>query len=312
MQKRKMALLVAGALLFTTGLSAHLNREKSDDIASRVFSYSESVDDDDFLVSAHRGFSSLQVENTVEALSLASEKNYIDYIEMDARLTKDHRLVLSHDNQLLISPDCTQEVSSSNYDSLMEQSFYYGSMPNHFSLWRSPESGFLIGRYVALNGEEFHLCGLLEGIEACRDKKILLDLKFQNDIEEFVEELKKELKDVDTSNIIFQSLNLEGIRYLRDHSDYTCLALISSSRDLDCLEEFPYVGLKSSLLTPELIEKICEEDRCVALWTIDSSKELNRVVDLLGDHYQDVIYITDYPDFVAMMLQQKQYEKTKR
>lgn len=308
-RKGKVALLLAGVFVFGSGFTVKINREQSETFASRIIDYSENMEDDSFDIAAHRGFSSLEVENTEEALSLAAKKNYVDTIEMDARRTSDGKFVLSHNDTLFISSDSTVDVSSLSYDQAMNQIFYYGTISPSFSIWRSSEKNFLVGRYLQLNGREYHLTDLLDGIRVCDDKNILLDIKFNGDVEVLVEELMEELKGVDTSNIIFQSLDIEGIRYLRDHSNYRCLALISRKSDLQYIDEFDAVGVKSSLLSPEIVQKILTDGKKLALWTIDSTQELNRVVDILGDAYQDVIYITDYPDLIATALHEKKLVK---
>lgn len=306
MKKKRIALFVAGTLIFTTGLAAHLNKKQSETFAGHVTAFSESIEEDDYLIAAHRGFSSLEVENTKEAFALAASKNYVDYIEMDARLTYDNRIVLSHNNNIMISSDMSVDVSSLTYDEIKERSFYYSSMPSGFFLWKSPEKGFLISRYFNLTGKEYEVCDLLEGIKACGDKKILLDLKFQYDQEELCEELIHELEGVDTSNIVFQSLDIRGIRYLKEHSDFNCLALLDSKSDLSYIGDFENVGIKASLLTPEVCERLFQNDGLVAVWTIDTTDELSKVCSSLGDHEQDVIYITDVPDLIATKLDEKQ------
>lgn len=310
MNKKKLAIFLAGIMVAGIGLSFHINHEKSQEFADRIASFSESIEDDDFLISAHRGFSSLAVENTEDAISLAAEKNYVDYIEIDARMTPDSQIVLSHDNALTVTMDHIQYVSLTPYDELMETTYHYYSTPSGMGLWRVPEKSFLMGRYEDLNGREYHIANLLEGILASGDKKILLDLKFPFDVEHFVECLKEELKDVDTSRIVFQSLDLNGIRYLKEHSDYTCSALVDKVSELDMVKDFDHIGIKSSILTPEIVERLLKEGKQIFVWTIDNSKELKRVADLFGEHYLDVNYITDFPDFIAMELDQYQKVKT--
>ena len=310
MKKRKIALFVAGVVLFGMGLSAHLSQEKSASFANHIVSTSESIEDDDFSISAHRGFSSLAVENTVDAISLAAEKNYVDYIEMDARMTPDSQIVLSHDNAVYVSYDQMKAVSLTPYDELMKTTYHYYSSPSGIGLWLVPEQGFLLGRYAALNGKEYHIASLLEGILASGDKKILLDLKFPYDVAHFVDCLKEELKDVDTSRIVFQSLNIEGIRYLKEHSDYTCSALVDKVSELDMVSDFDHIGIKSSILTPEIVHRLVQEGKHISVWTINNSKELKRVADLLGEHYDEANYITDYPDLIATELHDYQKVKT--
>ena len=95
-------------------------------------------------------------------------------------------------------------------------------------LAKSPEKGFILRRFSDLDGQEYQVPSLIEGIKACGDKKNIARFKVQSKYIGVCRRIKEELKDVDTSNIIFQSLDLEGIRYLKEHSDFNCLALIST------------------------------------------------------------------------------------
>mgnify|MGYP003314764404 CR=1 FL=1 len=49
---------------------------------------------------AHRGFSSIYPENSMEAIKEAIKYDYIDGIEIDVRMTKDKRFVLIHNRDI--------------------------------------------------------------------------------------------------------------------------------------------------------------------------------------------------------------------
>ena len=255
---KKLAIYATTVALVTSGATLCLSHGSISDYEQYITSYSESIVEDDFSITAHRGFSSLKVENTEEAISLASEKDFIDYIEIDARMTRDGRIVLSHNNQLLTANSQLRTVSSLTYPQIENMSFCYQTFPfQDFTLW-NVERGMAFERKCRLYHQRYHLASLLEGLESCKDKKVLLDLKFNNDIEVFVKELKRELDGVDTSNIIFQSLNIPGIRYLQENSDYACLALIGNSANLKYIDEFDRVGIKSTLITSSMIEEVAK------------------------------------------------------
>ena len=64
-----------------TGCAFKLCKSKSQKYEGNVISYVSSFTDDEFELAAHRGFSSLDVENTIDAFKLADEAPYVDYIE---------------------------------------------------------------------------------------------------------------------------------------------------------------------------------------------------------------------------------------
>lgn len=307
---KKIAIYATTIALVTAGSTFHICRENITEYENYITSYSESIVEDDFLITAHRGFSSLEVENTKEAISLASEKDYIDYIEIDARLTKDGKIILSHNNQLLTMDFQISTVSSLSYEQLKQTLFCYQTFPlQHFSLW-DVESGMNFERKCHLYHQSYQLPSLLEGLSYCQDKKVLLDLKFNDDIPEFVEELQRELDGVDTSHVIFQSLDINGIRYLQEKTNYDCLALISNTTNLQYMDDFQRVGIKYSLINRSMVQELLDEGKMVALWTINDTASLDRVVNILGDSYQDVIYITDYPDLIATKLNEREQVKS--
>lgn len=97
--------------------------------------------EDDYIITAHRGFSSRRAENSREALVLASDQRYVDFIEFDVRLTSDGKLVLSHDNK---APDGTI-ISDSTYDEIVAKTFTY-HVDTTSSLFESASEGFIRAR----------------------------------------------------------------------------------------------------------------------------------------------------------------------
>lgn len=310
-KKGKIVLYATTFAIMASTVGFTLCRNRAEEFADYITNYAEEIVDDEFNVSAHRGFSSLEVENTIEAISLAAEKDYVDYIEIDARLTKDGKIVLSHNNALLVAEDKKNVVSSLYYDQIENMEFIYLSFPLKDFSFFNPENMFVLERNRKLNNRRYRLCTLKEGLKCCGDKKVFLDLKFNNDIEAFCQELQQELCDVDTSNIIFQSLSIPGILYLQDNTDYNCQVLISSGKDLEYTSEFDRVGIKYDLVNSELIDSLLDEGKEVSIWTINNTSTLNGVIEEAGEHYTELNYITDYPDLIVTRLHEKQKVLTK-
>ncbi len=308
--KKKLAIFLTGAIITTSGISVSVNRQKSKELIEHITSYTTSMTDDDFQIAAHRGFSSKEVENTQQALQLAAEQNYIDSIEMDARMTDDQRIVITHNNRHFRNINETQYISTSTYEEAISSTYLYENEPfSSLPLLNIPEAALFFSRKHHLNHQKYKIIGLLEAIHSCGPKKILLDLKITNNYEEFTEELKRELQGIDCSNIMFMSLNLSGLRYLQEHSNFNCLALIDSNSDFAYIHDFQNIGFKFSLLTHERIKRYICEKKHIAVWTINSSKDLNTVTEEADDYYQNLIYITDYPDLIATKLHDKQKTK---
>lgn len=67
------------ALLGTCG-AIKICKDKSKEFAENTIRFTNEFIDDNFLVAAHRGFSSMAVENTEEAFSLANETSYMSVV----------------------------------------------------------------------------------------------------------------------------------------------------------------------------------------------------------------------------------------
>ena len=90
MKIKRPLIFLTTALLATTGFTLKKNDNSNKNYLNHINKVTNNSNDDDFLISAHRGFSSLEIENTSDSISLASKKDYIDYIEIDAIMTLDN------------------------------------------------------------------------------------------------------------------------------------------------------------------------------------------------------------------------------
>ncbi len=314
MRKKQILLIATTFFIATAGTTLKINKKNSEDISKKATEYTTNFTNDDFNIAAHRGFSSLEVENTTAAIELAAEKDYVDYIEIDARMTNDGKIVLSHNDQINISPLSKTSISNLNYKQIKNKKLNYQTVILDESILKSSninEKELIGKRNLSLTNRTYTIAGLLEGINSCQDKKILLDLKFNKDVEEFTEELKTELQGIDTTNIIFQSSNLLGILYLQEHTDYNCLGILDKKEDLQYTSLFKNVGIRKNLINHETIAKLLDEEKNVAIWTINTTDELHEVTTELDDLYKDIIYITDYPDIIATKLSETELQKTK-
>ena len=223
-------------------------------------------------------------------------------------IIEDNKIVLSHNNLLLSNTEIIP-ISSLSYEEATSNDFSYQSCYISPYICINPEYKTIQKRKKKLNMKNYNLIGLKEGIESCENKKILLDIKFDDNKEVFTEELIKELNDIDTSNIIFQSLDLESLKYFKEQTNYNCLALINCKKDFKYIKDFDNVGVKYSLIDHDKIEEYLNENKTVAIWTINNNKDLDEATTKLQELYTDVIYITDYPDLIVTELYDKQKKR---
>lgn len=306
MKKKKLAIYITTFTILASSIPFILKKETKEPLQKQIVEYISEFNEDNFEITAHRGFSSLEIENTRESLSLAAKQKYIDYIEVDARMTKDQKIVLSHNNTLLDENNKKKKVSESNYQNILETIFIYQINPFYNVPTTVDDIQLVKLREVSLNKRPYSLIGLIDGLKSCKNKKILLDLKFQNNTIPFVKELKEELKKENTSKIIFQSNNLVALKYLQDHSNYNCLAIIDSGFDYLYLNTFQKFGIKKSMINYNLVKKLLKDEKKVAIWTINNTNDLDKATNTLKELYKEINYITDYPDLIATKLHEKE------
>lgn len=310
--KKFAACTLVIALLGTCG-AIKICRDKSKDFADNTIRFTNEFVDDNFLVAAHRGFSSLAVENSDEAFSLANDAAYVDYIELDVRLTDDDNLVCAHNKEVVTSSldkIPVNEVSLGNASGFRYFNFDIEQYIN--SLFSTTDGSIIRKRSIALFGDNYSLIDLSEALNICDNKKILLDLKFDKNFDKFVEILMEEIKDIDAARLILQSADLESLKKLQEmFPEYTYSAIVNDENDfLDCAS-FQMLGIRKNLVGSDYVTEALANGKHLSIWTINTTKELETVTELLGDDYQDVVYITDYPDVIASHLNTIEMQKKK-
>lgn len=305
---KKLLIFGTSFTLTSNGVNLVLANANSKDFYSHTVKYIDNFTEDDFLIAAHRGFSSIEVENSKKALKEANDKDYVDYIEMDVQMTKDHKLILAHDS-VLEKKQSQIIIENEKRKDLLEEVFYYNYDALSYlkeSICLKKEKNLILERAKEINNKKYKLCSLKNGIKACSDKKILLDLKFSGNIDLFIDQLVKDLEDMDHENIILQSADLPALMRVKERTNFNTLAIISKEKDLKYISLFDNIGIRKNLVDYKLVDSLLKEDKLVAVWTLNSAEEIDSVCDELSDLYKDVIYITDYPDMTATILKDKE------
>ena len=305
MQKiSKLVIYATTTFIIGTGVNLKIQDNKSKDFEKTVYNYAESFESDNYLIAAHRGYSSLEIENTKEAIELASNCDYIDYIEFDARLTKDGVLVISHNDKI----DDNTYVSKSYYNDLISKDYTYNTdSKNSISeFFNKNKDKYIINRNGRLNEKKYNVISLSEALSYCGNKKVLLDLKFNNDKEMFLNSLTTDLKNIDPNKIIIQSSDIESLKYIRNNlNNYNFLAIIENKSQFKYIDEFDNIGIEKSLINEQVINKLNKNNGLVAVWTINSIDDYNQVINNLGSNYDNILYITDYPDLGSYLINNK-------
>lgn len=308
-QIKKLTLFATIIVLGTAGFKIKTSKENSKIFNVRVEGYDKNFQKDPFDIIAHRGFSSIAVENSKEAITLAADEKYIDGIEMDLRLTKDKKIVLSHTDFVTTDNLESVQISDSTLKDLKETPLYHIS--NSFihqirNLFNTTDGTIITNRQNNLENKKYHLISLKEGLQLAKDKQIFLDLKFQDNYEEFSKELEKELEGKSLKNILFQSEDLLSLLKLKkQHPEYQCLALIKHKENLRFASYFDQIGIKKTLANQKEVKQEIENGKKISIWVVNTTNDIDNIITELGEEAKNITYITDYPDTIGMYLEDK-------
>lgn len=306
---KKLVLFASIAVLATSGFKIRENKDSRKLFNTQLESYDDHFKKDNFEIIAHRGFSSKEVENSKEAICEAANKKYIDGIELDVRMTKDNKLVITHPKYVTTDNLESVDISNTNLSTLVKTPLYHISNSPIYqikNLFNSEDGDIIITRKNELENKKYNLITLKEALKLCDNKKILLDLKFEDNFDSFSDELRKELKNTKLKNITFQSLDLASLlKFKKKNPTYKCQALVDKKEQLKYYLYFDQIGIKKNLVSNPEVKEIIKKNKKVSLWTISSVKDLDMVTEELGIYSKTVSYITDYPDIVGMYLEDK-------
>ena len=306
---KKLVLFASIAVLATSGFKIRENKDSRKLFNTQLESYDDHFKKDNFEIIAHRGFSSKEVENSKDAICEAANKKYIDGIELDVRMTKDNKLVITHPKYVTTDNLEGVDISNTNLSTLVKTPLYHISNSPTYqikNLFNSEDGDVIITRKNELENKKYNLITLKEALKLCTNKKILLDLKFEDNFDNFSNELRKELRNIKLKNITFQSIDLTSLLKLKKKNPtYKCQALIDKKEYLKYYSYFDQIGIKKTLVSNSKVRKIIKNGKKVSLWTISSVKDLDMVTKELGIYSKKVAYITDYPDVVSMYLDDK-------
>jgi len=269
-----------------------------------------------FDAQAHRGGRGLMPENTI-----ASEKNAIDYnctMEMDLQMSKDKKIVVSHDayfNALFcLTPEGDTMTKKDGYSRLI-YNMPYDSV-KRYETGLKPYAEF--PRQKKIEAHKPLLSVLIDSVEAYGKRKHHVnhynieiksspsaDGKTYPSLAEYVDSVMAviERKGI-ASRTMIQSFDVRALKMV--HQKYPTVEisyLVGSKEKKTASEYIADLGFKPqifspefSLLTPELVKAFHKIHVSVIPWTPDTVEEMQKLKDMGVDGM-----ITDYPDFYAQL-----------
>ena len=236
--------------------------------------------DTDVLITAHRGYSTVAPENTVSAIDKAIEAG-ADMAEIDVQETADGVVVVIHDDDLMRIAGVSKSIWESDYDEIKDLDV--GS-------WFSPEFA----------GER--LPTLAEAVDAAQGKiKLMVELKYNGHDQRLAERTVQILAEKDfASQAVIHTLNYDGgieAKTLdpRLQIGYIAAVVLGDVSKVD----YDFLSLEQTLATPDTIDAAHDDNKAVAVWTVDDHDAMVTMINRGVDNI-----ITDQPELLKEVRQE--------
>jgi glycerophosphoryl diester phosphodiesterase len=265
---------------------------------------------------AHRGGRGLMPENTI-----ASEKNAIDYdctLEMDLQMSKDKKIVVSHDayfnSDFCLSPEGDTMTKEDGYSRLIYD-MPYDSVAK-YDAGTKPHPGF--PRQKKMPAVKPLLSVLIDSVEAYAKEKDHVnhynieiksnpksDGKNYPSLEEYVDSAMKIIIDKGIApRTMIQSFDIRALKLIHEKYPKVKTSFLVGKSDVKTAEGYiAELGFKPdifspefSIVTDELVKGFHEQHVIVIPWTPNTAEEIQRLKDMGVDGV-----ITDYPDLYAQI-----------
>jgi glycerophosphoryl diester phosphodiesterase len=263
---------------------------------------------------AHRGGRGLMPENTI-----ASMKNAIDYdctLEMDLQMSKDKKIVVSHDGYFSSDFCLTPEGDSMSKKDGLSRLIYnmpYDSVAK-YDVGLKPHPGF--PQQKKLPAIKPLLSVLIDSVEAYAKEKHHLnhynieiksnpksDGKFYSSLDEYIDLAMKIIIDKGiASRTMIQSFDVRALKMIHDkYPRVKTSFLVSASNKKTAQEYIDELGFvpdifspEFSLVTKDLVNAFHKKNVLVIPWTPNTLEDIQRLKDMGVDGA-----ITDYPAIFA-------------
>ena len=225
----------------------------------------------DTKITAHRGDSIKEIENTLEAFKSAI-KSECDYIELDVMLTKDEKLVITHDSNLKRLTGVNRRVKDLTLAEIKDLD-------------------------IVKNGKKAKFATLDETLDFTSGKiKLNIELKPDGDDELLAQKVYEKLRDYDRKDFIISSFSKRALKKMKDLDPgiKTGITMAISIGDKEAFENVDFYSLEESYVTRKDIENAHKNNREVHVWMINNESDLVYVMHKGVDNV-----ITDYPEIMV-------------
>ena len=300
-KKMRNILITSFALFFLSNYSYKLikgNKKANEVINNHINNHLEHI-------VAHRGFSGLYPENSLESIYEAEKLECVDMIEIDIRFTKNNIFVLHHDSIISLE-DLSIKVEDLELDELDEELIIKNYPLYNLENILYDDTLFLFKRFLKTVTEEGELIRLKKVLSNYSfQKPLILDIKTNEVNINMIETLNMLVKDY-KSNIFIQSDYFPFLdNMIKLYPDYKYLYIIKANNSLkNQNNNFYGYTVKFNMLDKLEIDV----NKMYLVYTINSNQKYLNLLDS-KNYNNDMYVITDNPDYICALGTKKKIRK---
>lgn len=235
-------------------------------------------------VTAHRGGSLDFPENTMSAFRGAAEAG-ANWIELDIQQTKDRKIVISHDTNVLRVTGVNRDIIDMTYDEIS----------------KLDAGSFFSEKF---KGEKMPL--LEEALEFAKNNNVKLNIELKPtgkeiDFEKDVVDLIKKYDFVDRCVVTSQVYSaVENVKKI-DPNIKTLYVMSIAIGNITNLEYADNFSVEATNVDEELVDTVHKQGKKLFVWTINTEENINKMIDLNVDN----IITDDYHLAVRLVNERK-------
>lgn len=217
---------------------------------------------------AHRGFSSREYDNTMEAFQAAVDGNFWG-LECDVRVTKDNKLVISHDDAL---PAGKGNITQMTFDEVMAVEFTNSKFPN----------------------KVYKIASFYDYLLLCKENNVTPIIELKSPFNEAQIPLVLEMVEAEEmmDKCVFISFQASYLLYIRNRYSNVRLQLLIQKEDptgaiKTCLANNYSISVaynNTFFFTKANIDKFHKAGLEVAAWTVDDAIIMKNLINMGVDY----------------------------
>lgn len=229
-------------------------------------------------VVAHKGYSSIAPENTMDAFELADKTENANYIELDVWSSKDGVPVVLHNETITAATGLLGPVYDYTYEELCDIPAPYSKNPEEYPNARIPSLEEVIATYADTTPLIIEIKGY----------------KKDDQLPAKIVALMEKYNITDTSMI--HSGDYGALKAVKLINPNIKCGLILAIVTGDCYD-LPYAdffSVEHTFVTSNMVDQLHKRDKEIYVWTVNYKESVDSLKSVIIDGY-----ITDYPDDIA-------------